>query len=82
VQFKKWVEISKNRAYNTNMSDQKRNILRKIDDQLGYFPVVIILGVRQCGKTTLAKCLSLTGGIWILNEAGITTLLQMTLIFY
>ncbi len=39
------------------MSDQKRNILRKIDDQLGYFPVVIILGVRQCGKTTLAKML-------------------------
>jgi uncharacterized protein len=39
------------------MTDQKRNILRKIEDQLGYFPVVIILGVRQCGKTTLAKML-------------------------
>jgi len=32
-----------------------RNISRKIDKLLSLFPVVILLGVRQCGKTTLAK---------------------------
>jgi predicted AAA+ superfamily ATPase len=39
------------------MADKKRNIGRKINDLLTFFPVVIILGVRQCGKTTLAKML-------------------------
>jgi predicted AAA+ superfamily ATPase len=39
------------------MTDQKRNLEPKINDLLVYFPVVIILGVRQCGKTTLAKML-------------------------
>ena len=39
------------------MTDQKRNLETKISDFLSYFPVVIILGVRQCGKTTLAKML-------------------------
>jgi predicted AAA+ superfamily ATPase len=39
------------------MDDQRRNIEKKIHDLLGYFPVVIILGVRQCGKTTLARML-------------------------
>jgi predicted AAA+ superfamily ATPase len=39
------------------MTEQKRNLEPKINDLLGYFPVVIILGVRQCGKTTLAKML-------------------------
>ena len=29
----------------------------KINQYLSYFPVVIILGARQCGKTTLAKML-------------------------
>lgn len=33
----------------------KRNLENKIDDLLRFFPVVILLGVRQCGKTTLAK---------------------------
>jgi len=36
---------------------QKRNIEKKIHELLGHFPVVIILGVRQCGKTTLARML-------------------------
>jgi hypothetical protein len=39
------------------MADKKRNVGRKINDLLTFFPVVIILGVRQCGKTTLAKML-------------------------
>lgn len=39
------------------MTDQKRNLETKIKELLVYFPVVIILGVRQCGKTTLAKML-------------------------
>jgi hypothetical protein len=39
------------------MTDEKRNIGGKINDLLVFFPVVIILGVRQCGKTTLAKML-------------------------
>ena len=39
------------------MTDQKRNLETKINDLLVYFPVVTILGVRQCGKTTLAKLL-------------------------
>jgi len=39
------------------MTDQKRNLETKIKDLLVYFPVVTILGVRQCGKTTLAKLL-------------------------
>ena len=37
------------------MTDKVRNLEAKINTLLGYFPVVIILGVRQCGKTTLAK---------------------------
>ncbi len=39
------------------MADLKRNLETKINALLEYFPVVIILGVRQCGKTTLAKML-------------------------
>jgi predicted AAA+ superfamily ATPase len=39
------------------MADLRRNLEGKINDLLGYFPVVIILGVRQCGKTTLARIL-------------------------
>lgn len=39
------------------MTDKKRNLETKIHNLMLYFPVVIILGVRQCGKTTLAKLL-------------------------
>ncbi len=39
------------------MTDVKRHIGEKINELLDFFPVVIILGVRQCGKTTLAKML-------------------------
>jgi len=39
------------------MNDKKRNLGKKINELLIFFPVVIILGVRQCGKTTLAKML-------------------------
>lgn len=33
----------------------KRNLYGKIIDLLEYFPIVVILGARQTGKTTLAK---------------------------
>jgi len=39
------------------MAYKRRNIERKISDLLTFFPIVIILGVRQCGKTTLARML-------------------------
>ena len=39
------------------MTDLKRNIEQKANELLGFFPAVIILGVRQCGKTTLARML-------------------------
>ena len=39
------------------MTDLKRNLSSKINDLLSFFSVVIILGVRQCGKTTLVKML-------------------------
>jgi predicted AAA+ superfamily ATPase len=39
------------------MTDKRRNLETKINNLMRYFPVVIILGVRQCGKTTLAKLL-------------------------
>ncbi|MCK5164597.1 MAG: AAA family ATPase, partial [Desulfobacula sp.] len=32
-----------------------RNLHKKLNTLLDFFPAVIILGVRQCGKTTLAK---------------------------
>ncbi len=37
------------------MTDLERNLERKINDLLGIFPVVLILGARQVGKTTLAQ---------------------------
>ena len=40
---------------NWNMSDVKRNLEKKINKLLQYFPAVIITGVRQGGKTTLVK---------------------------
>jgi len=39
------------------MADKKRNIEKKINELLSFFPLVIILGARQCGKTTLARML-------------------------
>lgn len=35
----------------------KREAFDKINHLLNYFPAVVILGARQCGKTTLAKAL-------------------------
>lgn len=37
------------------MSAKMRSIEKNIDQLLTFFPVVLILGVRQCGKTTLAQ---------------------------
>jgi len=37
------------------MDGKKRNIAQKIDRLAQFFPVVVILGARQCGKSTLAK---------------------------
>ena len=38
-----------------NMAELKRNLAAKVNQLLVFFPVVVILGTRQCGKTTLAK---------------------------
>ena len=40
------------------MSDYNRNMELKINSYLSIFPAVVITGVRQCGKTTLAKKLA------------------------
>jgi predicted AAA+ superfamily ATPase len=37
------------------MTGKKRNLEKKLIKLLELFPVVVILGTRQCGKTTLAK---------------------------
>lgn len=37
------------------MTGISRNLENKVNKLLEFFPAVIILGVRQCGKTTLAK---------------------------
>jgi len=37
------------------MTDFRRNIESKVNELLSFFPIVIILGVRQCGKTTLTR---------------------------
>ena len=39
------------------MTDKKRNLYPKCLKLLDWFPVVVILGARQVGKTTLAKAL-------------------------
>lgn len=39
------------------MSGLERNVGPKVDTLLGYFPIVVLLGVRQCGKTTLSRML-------------------------
>lgn len=33
----------------------ERSLSRRLDEELGRFPVVALLGPRQCGKTTLAR---------------------------
>ena len=37
------------------MTPVKRNLTAKVDSLLQMFPVVVIVGARQCGKTTIAK---------------------------
>lgn len=37
------------------MSDLERNLSQRVQRLLNHFPAVLILGVRQCGKSTLAK---------------------------
>jgi predicted AAA+ superfamily ATPase len=37
------------------MSAKPRNLAAKIDRLLGFFPAVLVVGVRQCGKTTLVR---------------------------
>lgn len=43
------------RIYNTNMTGIIRNLEKKIDKLLNLFPVVIVIGARQTGKTTISK---------------------------
>jgi len=49
--------ICKFREILTNMADRKRNLYTKCLKLLDWFPVLVILGARQVGKTTLAKML-------------------------
>ncbi len=35
-----------------------RNLIQKVSDYLEMFPVVVLLGPRQCGKTTLSRMVS------------------------
>lgn len=37
------------------MNQVVRNLTAKLNDYAGFFPVVAVLGPRQCGKTTLAR---------------------------
>ena len=39
------------------MTELKRNLERKINNLLDFFPLVVIIGTRQCGKTSLSKVL-------------------------
>ncbi len=39
------------------MADLERNLPKKADDLLSYFPIVIILDVQQCSKATLTRML-------------------------
>lgn len=41
--------------YTMEITCIKRNLFSQVLDLLNYFPVVVILGLRQAGKTTLAK---------------------------
>jgi uncharacterized protein len=42
-------------GYTLRMSDIKRNLEDQVDHMLTLFPLIVILGVRQCGKTSLVK---------------------------
>lgn len=44
-------------AIKVNYMLRERNIANKISQSLVHFPVVVLLGGRQCGKTTLARML-------------------------
>jgi predicted AAA+ superfamily ATPase len=52
------------------MTALKRNLENKINDLLKYFPVVVIIGTRQCGKTSLAKKLRPTWKYFDLEKAS------------
>ena len=44
----------------------ERRIFSKLNDLLGRFPAVVLLGARQVGKTTLArKCAAQRDGIYL-----------------
>jgi predicted AAA+ superfamily ATPase len=49
------LEYRQNQVYHQDMSVLKRNQAKRVNDLLEKFPIVLILGVRQCGKSTLAK---------------------------
>jgi predicted AAA+ superfamily ATPase len=61
----------------------KRESFEKINQLLGYFPAVVILGPRQAGKTTLAKALRPTWRyIDLDNPADISQLINQDPVFY
>jgi predicted AAA+ superfamily ATPase len=43
------------------MDGKKRNVQYKISELLSFFPIVVILGTRQCGKSTISQ---IVGANW------------------
>jgi uncharacterized protein len=61
----------------------KREVFEKINQLLGYFPAVVILGARQAGKTTLAKALRPEWRYLDLdNPADLSQLMNQDPVFY
>lgn len=52
------------------MTGLKRNLEERVDQLLKYFPIVLILGVRQCGKTTLAQRVRPQWRYWDLEKGS------------
>ena len=79
----KYVDTIRFRPYCTNMDYLPRNLLPKVERLLKNFPAVAILGVRQCGKSTLAK---MVGKNWKLmdleNPAHRETLRSDPMLFF
>lgn len=68
--------------YHPIMTDLKRNLERKINDLLHFFPMVVILGTRQCGKTSLSKKLRPSWKYYDMEKAEHFDLISRDLSFF
>lgn len=64
------------------MTVLKRNLECKINDLLDIFPAVVIIGPRQCGKTSLSKCLRPDWKYFDLESAKTYDHISMDLSFF